>query len=442
VIRMPFVLCASLIAAPVWAGDPVHPTDFAYGAGIVTEGDGALYRLQLPGEVYAGALREDLGDLRVFNAAGISVPHSLASGGPEKATTSISHKLPLFPLYADVPQDALSIRLRVERGRDGQTLRIDHRPERADGLLSGYVLDAGAVPTRVNRFTASWGAADFLIRVDLEASDDLEHWRTLATGATLADLRHLGHHLKRDSIPVDPVKARYYRIGFADPSKAVPLTGVSAQGAHHPPIAHYREMKLALQRGPEAGEYRFVIPPAVRMQRLRVSLPEVNTLVEARFESRPGEREPWRERGRLTLYRLRQNGAELTQDDVTLARTRDRQWRLLVDRGGGGLGEGLPKLTLLWRNHELRFVARGEGPYSLAWGSAKALPAYNSRLSAAGITPLEAWISGPMRRVGDDSVLRSPVHWRHWLLWSVLVLGALLLVGMAARLFRQMNNAD
>lgn len=251
-IRALCILFTTMFAAATWANGPVRPTDFAYGADIAIEGDAALYRLELPQQVYTRALREDLGDLRVFNGAGIPVPHSLSSSGLERAKTSVSHELPLFPLYADAPQDAVSIRLRVERRRDGQTLHIDRRPEQADGLLSGYILDARAVATRVSRFTASWDAGDFLVRVDLEAGDDLEHWRPLVSGATLADLHHLGHHLKRDSIPVDPVKAGYYRIRFADPSKAVPLTGVRAEGVHHTRITRYQRMQWALQRGPEA----------------------------------------------------------------------------------------------------------------------------------------------------------------------------------------------
>ena len=50
------------------------PRDFAYGIALSTEGDSAFYQVELPPAVYAGAVRGDLGDVRVFNADGAVVP--------------------------------------------------------------------------------------------------------------------------------------------------------------------------------------------------------------------------------------------------------------------------------------------------------------------------------------------------------------------------------
>ena len=51
--------------------------DFAYGLRVEAAGTGPIWELTLPEAVYRGVTRADLGDLRVFNAAGVVVPHAL-----------------------------------------------------------------------------------------------------------------------------------------------------------------------------------------------------------------------------------------------------------------------------------------------------------------------------------------------------------------------------
>jgi Protein of unknown function (DUF3999) len=50
---------------------------FAYGLKLEVEGQHAFYQLELPLEVYQSVTRRDLGDIRLFNAAGQVVPHVL-----------------------------------------------------------------------------------------------------------------------------------------------------------------------------------------------------------------------------------------------------------------------------------------------------------------------------------------------------------------------------
>ncbi|MBN8456196.1 MAG: DUF3999 family protein, partial [Candidatus Accumulibacter sp.] len=52
------------------------PGDFAFGMRLQPDGPQPLVRVDLPAAVHAGVSRADLGDLRVFNAAGEAVPHA------------------------------------------------------------------------------------------------------------------------------------------------------------------------------------------------------------------------------------------------------------------------------------------------------------------------------------------------------------------------------
>jgi len=65
-----------LLATPVFAGDPgLH--DFAYGIKVAVPKGTPIAALSLPEQVYKNTHRADLGDVRVFNAAGEPVPHML-----------------------------------------------------------------------------------------------------------------------------------------------------------------------------------------------------------------------------------------------------------------------------------------------------------------------------------------------------------------------------
>src|SRR5262252_298439 len=80
-----------------------RPQDFAYGIPLAVDGRDAFYQVEMPRAVYEGVVRADLGDVRVFNAAGEVVPHALrprltatkAAPAPVKAT--------LFPLRTNAP---------------------------------------------------------------------------------------------------------------------------------------------------------------------------------------------------------------------------------------------------------------------------------------------------------------------------------------------------
>lgn len=73
--------------------------DYAQGIAITTAGaDRPLIETTAPDVVYQKITRADLGDLRVFNAAGIPVPHAFCAA-PETAATTLTHEsLPIFDL--------------------------------------------------------------------------------------------------------------------------------------------------------------------------------------------------------------------------------------------------------------------------------------------------------------------------------------------------------
>ena len=151
-----------------------------------------------------------------------------------------------------------------------------------------------------------------------------------------------------------------------------------------------------------------------------------------------------------TTWKLK--GTAFPAKSFTRPPNQDRFYKLQVDSGGGGLGAGLPELKIGWTQQRLYFVARGQGPYTLAYGNASAAG------EAAPLDPLLGSLdhqkdslfhqTGPAgfpcgtRRPGKGSKKPIPPGlWKVYTLWTVLVLGVLLLGAMAWRIYRQMNAA-
>jgi hypothetical protein len=151
---------------------------------------------------------------------------------------------------------------------------------------------------------------------------------------------------------------------------------------------------------------------------------------------------------------MEHGGQKLVNPDLRIAATAERRWLLRVDQRGGGLGGGMPVLHAGWLPHRLLFVARGEPPFRIAFGNAKAAPATMAAHSLLpGATP-DKPIEALTARLGEVTTRELPVETpadeargyfermdgkKLWL-WGSLVAAVLLIVGMALRLTREMPS--
>jgi hypothetical protein len=151
---------------------------------------------------------------------------------------------------------------------------------------------------------------------------------------------------------------------------------------------------------------------------------------------------------RTVLYRLLIAGQEWQQQDVSLSTSPVRTVRLVPDARGGGLGSGVPMLSVGVTAQQLVFLARGADPFTLAIGKddakpaglmpATLMPGYGSSkappISSAELGPL----SGSMPAGALGAAAETPKDgWQSLLLWSVLLLGVGSIGFMAVRLLRQ-----
>lgn len=174
--------------------------------------------------------RPDLGDLRLFDAAGHEVPYLVIA--------PTSHE---------------------PNWQQGRVL-----PVAATKKTSGFELDLGSVHT-IDRIRIEGIATPFLKRAQLEGSGDRTHWTMLAADATLFDLPE--EKLKNLEIAFEPGDYRYLRITWNDRNSAV-VTSVGAVAARlHDSETPPEPMRVPLAfrkiaSEPQKSRYHITLPGA------------------------------------------------------------------------------------------------------------------------------------------------------------------------------------
>jgi hypothetical protein len=438
------------------------PDDFPYRAPIEAKPGASHYRFALPAAAYQGAARRDLGDLRVFNAAGEPVPYAFVPRESLKLAPAV-YAAALFPLYGDPqkPLDTTTV-VRVERNARGTVVNVRVNGEAAPRrrALVGYLLDASPVKQPLDALVLEWQtAAPFAGQARVEASDDLRYWRTLAAGSPVLHLEHRGATLERRRIELAGASAPYLRLSFAGVPGDFRLreARLELRPPRPEPEREWRLLEGAQTKTP--GEWRFDSGGHFPVDRVRLRLPQPNTVVQVQVLARERLDDAWRLAGSALAYRLSRDGAEVENADVPVRSAGERYWLVRVDQKGGGIGAGALGLELGWLPHEVVFAARGAGPFLLAYGKEAMKPgalAISSVLpvqrdGAAAAVAERASVGAPSAQVAPPaSPFTEPLRFartffenrdaRKWLLWLVLVAGVGLLAWMALRLLHQVGG--
>jgi len=88
--------------------------------------------------------------------------------------------------------------------------------------------------------------------------------------------------------------------------------------------------------------------------------------------SRNDPKDKWRSLSATVVYRLKQEGRELTSPALALSGHPDRYWLLTVNMKGGGIGAGDLGVRAGWIPRELVFTGARQWPFRLAYGNARA----------------------------------------------------------------------
>ena len=466
--------CVALVTGLALAQSPTPaPGDFAFQWPLEARGDSAAWQFALTPEVHAALTDPALRDFEVFNAAGQPVPVArLDAGAGLLAPGVVNVTLPTYRVPRDPAAPATvadDLRMRFEVDGQGRLRRLEVAPAPSTapagappvaGNVAAPVFDvlvdadvgrrAGTPPATVYRLDVQWASTqDLNTRITIDGSDDLATWQPVLPAAALLRLRQGGPALERRRIELPATAWRFLRLrvveGDALPASLVVqgLRGRAGQGD-----APERALKAALDGDePNAFQsgghfYTYTLPASLPVAAVEVQLADDNSTASLVVDARQGD--AWVPVAQPLAFRLRQGALALQNEAQVLdAPVTAREWRL---RAPTKLATP-PALVVHYRPHRYVFLAQGAGPYTLAAGSrtaqrvdmpvSQALRPLQARLGADWMPPLATL--GPRREAAGSAAYaepRTPVDWRGWLLWGLLVGGAVVVLAFGVNLLR------
>ena len=411
------------------------------------------------------------------------------------------------PVFAWPAAAAAQSRIHVQVDGTGAVVRVINgaTASAAAAPPSVWLLDLSRLDRageRITRLALDWPPqpGGVATGVRIEASDDTRAW-TPVTQASLLDLAQSGAPaLKQVEWPaaasgsVRRAPPRYLRLAFDTPLPLSQAELTLNQAPDEPPLASQRVAFVATSEGAPAGQdgtrpqgtgatrqaggqppwggpasaeprpWALDLQGRVPVSRLRVHLPQTNTVVPLRLQQRDDPRRPWRTVATLVAWRLTRNGQELHAPATHVEAASARYWQLVPDAHSAGWSPDTLEATLEWTAPQIVFAARGLGapdssapagaPLRLAVGHdgrgppplslAALIPGYEP--GAEHLLPaasLSALVAQEVAAIPLPERLRraSPADQQRWTLWVALVLAVAGLGWMAWKLVREVNTA-
>ena len=417
---------------------PLLPHDFAFGLPVITTQEAAAYRFSLPLTVYQDSVREDLGDIRLFNAGGVAVPFSLRRPAVQAPIHKAAIALPVFPLHEGSRVVIDGIHVTIDSPRSAINLQTQNGST-GDLLVNQYILDGRALDSTLSALRMSWPAAasDYSGRVSVEVSDDLGSWRTIVAAAPIANLRANGQMLIENRIALAPTAAKYWRIKWLGAPPAFEISSVVAEPTESVAAPARATLEVGGKPDPaNSNDYLFDLGAHAPVSRVNVLLPEVNTTAGVELSSRRMAKDPWRIVARAGFYRLKTADAEQQNAPLEVRVDNDRYWRARITDGAGPPRATL-RLHVEWIPNEVTFLAQGQGPFLLAYGNAMAIGAEADLSQIPATLQIAPAVVGPRQVLGGSTRLvgNPPAFPRmRAVLWGVLLSAVILLAWMAYHL--------
>jgi hypothetical protein len=151
---------------------------------------------------------------------------------------------------------------------------------------------------------------------------------------------------------------------------------------------------------------------------------------------RNSEEDPWQFWDEGTIFRIGA-GPDLRKNKPWTGKTSYPFWK--INSRGGIPFASVPGLLLTWEPYSIVFLARGKGPWILAYGNRDAAPAGNLPRQFQDQETQPAVITGS--EIRQTRPAKEPA-WKQWILWASLILAVAALSAMAYYMAKSMRKQN
>jgi hypothetical protein len=446
-------LCA-LGSENSFAQTDVEMNHFAFGFEMEVETGKGIVELPIPANIYETVVDPLLGDLAVFNLKGEVVPHAFGrTEGQIVENTALPKDLTMFPIYGETNDVGEFRELKVKTSQDGKILELKSGRSKVNAkLLIGYLIDAVQAPGKIAKlkFVLDEQQSNAFLKVSLEGSDDLETWVYVGSTAVLGRFAVNQEVLVKDELTLSGQQKRYYRLSWRNGDADVRLRGVSAVFAPEQEIKkealRWNAVTGVKVEDPNSGvAYDYDVGGYFPIQGIQVRFEDQNSMATLAVSGSNQQKGPWQAVYTGKFYEFVRNGTTVSNLESEVNEHFFRFWRVQLKSNAAGVGDKFPRISFGWRPRMLRFLARGDGPFILAFGSGFARIRQDLESVDFGLGGEVGSANLSDRRTlggANQLIYKEPksLPLKKLILWASLIAGVISLAVMAWQVKKQMNT--
>jgi len=459
----------------------------------IAKGNQSIRSLTLTDAVYRCFQFSNYADLAIVNADQQLVPFTLSSAAAENKRQEYQKDIAFF----SEPEESsyrTGEQIRRIAALTGLVSRdIDAKQWQSTNVhYSSFILEQASnsnakqshklksVSLDVDTQTAAIRAT-----VLIEASDDLQNWKTVSKPHNLFFLQGDTQALKQNQLTLSGYskKAKYLRLATLSnvESFADRLRGVSGKYVYTERITPELQWLTVKPYEVENNVWQFDLPLLAPFEAIKLSNAQnivyyqgnilskqhLNPNKHDNDERKSGKKKiksvlknvaqgksrfaeinaHWRTVRYFKRYKLIVDNGSLESADIEFSNVRSRSWRIKFNEPANITADQLPKIEIAWAPSQVNFIAQGRGPFVLKAGRETATKkiVFPSQLKTLNASTEQVALVGAVENavpVSEPALVQSQneFSWSKVLLWSLLLFGVGLMLYMAYRLMRSMNQ--
>jgi hypothetical protein len=445
-----FFFIVFIFSGMLKAQESINKEDFAFGQEIVVSENKSIIDVPLPENVYRTLRNSDLSDLAVFNAKNELVPHALIV----KEIKTIDKVIPpmdltIFPVFSSIKNENNFSHIKIETDKSGTITEIQNSKNNASGKsLTGYLIDAHLVKNPIEKFQVliEENKENYLTTAQIEGSEDLISWNKIQTNSVLAKFEVNNEKLIKDEIILDDHRYNYYRLSLVDGASELKLISVKAfpkiekEQVDEP--LNWLTIKSDVSKEKQPHIYHYNLGGYYPISAIKFKFADQNSFAKISVLSSKNGIDQWTPILSKTFFTVLREGKTFSQLETNYPLIESHFLRIELESNPAGFGSRFPEVSIGWRPRLLRFLARGEGPFVLAYGSATIINhSHSDIMSSEWSNDIAlATLKEKFNLGGEEKLVlveKSQFPWKKILLACLLVLGVILLGSMVYQLKKQ-----
>ncbi len=337
----------------------------------------AAFVFDIPEDVYRTVAYPYLSDVRIVNTTGDFVPMRIVLNSDEIKLQYTQTSLPTFKLNKTTSLPINTKQVRTTRSGNYEDYTVEtsksmrHFIQNQENIDNSKIyIDASVLKDqKIEKFSLDWhfeNQGNRLFYVKLSGSNDLSNWQTVKARQKLLEIKSGNKIILENAIDLNHKKYLYYQLVFENNIRP------EIKSIH----AHFITHKTKGQNHWNVSEnIEFLDDNAIifdskgyfPIESFKIDFNQKNILTSVSIYSRNSHKSKWHYAGSGNIYSILIDGQVNDKNLINIRRSTNRYWKVVFDDHINNTSVKSVKFS--WRNHQIEFLAQGEGPFSIYYGN-------------------------------------------------------------------------